>query len=201
MTEESQLNQRDWETICAAANEQARRAVASGRYPSLPAAPDPLAGSVIQEMAARLRNAGLWDHSLGDGLIALKARLTLLENLCRYEGFAYDRIPRPLQSWEDCRRLAVVLTASRSYTFTELPAPINACLNLAVALYRWEQEGEQIPSDIRGMDQGGIGVEWSKPARYVLFYGSGTHEAGGKQPARSTPGKATEAELFPAEEG
>ena len=95
--------------------------------------------TVVDEMARRLRNAGLWDNNLGDGLAMLKAKLESLERFGRYEGWDYDKIRRPLASWEQCRQLLAVISASRFTTFSDIPAPVSACLNLAVFLYRWEK--------------------------------------------------------------
>jgi hypothetical protein len=134
-----------------------------------------LDGTVVDEMARRLRNAGLWDNNLGDGLAMLSAKLEAQERFWRYEGWDYDKIRRPLASWEQCRQLLAVISASRFQTFTDIPAPVEACLDLAVLLAGWEVSGMPVPSDIRGMAHGAIAVEWSKPACSVILDGAGVH--------------------------
>lgn len=134
-----------------------------------------LDGTVVDEMARRLRNAGLWDNNLGDGLAMLKSRLESLERFGKYEGWDYAAIRRPLADWATCRKLLAVISASRFQTFTDIPAPVEACLTLAVLLDRWERNGVPVPSDLRGMAHGAICVEWSKPARSLIIDGCGVH--------------------------
>lgn len=131
--------------------------------------------SVIDEMARRLRNAGLWDNQLGDGLAMLAARIETLERFGRFEGWNYREIRRPLADWAACRKLLAVIAARRWRTFTDIPAPVEACLTLAVLLDRWEREGVKVPSDIRGMMHGAIAVEWEKPPQYLILDGQGIH--------------------------
>lgn len=136
-----------------------------------------LDGTVVDEMARRLRNAGLWDNNLGDGLAMLATRLESLERFGRYEGWDYGQIRRPLADWAACRKLLAVISASRFQTFTDIPAPVEACLTLAVLLEKW-QFGDipvPVPSDIRGMAHGAIVVEWSKPACSMIIDGCGVH--------------------------
>ena len=118
--------------------------------------------SVLDEMASRLRAADCWDNNLGDGCRVLKEQIAMLERLTKYERWNVDAIKRPLQTWEQCRKLLLVITSSRTVTFSDIPAPINCCLQLAVLLYQWEQARRPCPADIRGMMHGAICVEWEK---------------------------------------
>jgi len=126
-------------------------------------------GTVVEEMARRLRAADLWDNNLSDGLAFLSRKMQVLEELSRYKGFAFEQIKRPLESYADARKLLVVIASSRTFTFTEQPATIPDCLGLAVLLYQWEQAGHPCPADIRVMFTGTIALEWSKPACSVLL--------------------------------
>lgn len=129
--------------------------------------------SILNEMAGRLRNVGLWDNNLADGINLLERQISLLERHISYEGFNYEKIRRPLKSWEDCRRVLLCISQSRFSTFSDIAAPVECCLNLAVCLYKWEKQNIKIPTDIRGIMYGGISVEWSKPAQYVIFHRGG----------------------------
>jgi hypothetical protein len=128
--------------------------------------------SVISEMARRLRNAGLWDNTLGDGVAFLKDRIQLLERFGKFEGFAYDTIKRPLQTWQDCRDLLCVITSQYRTTFTDIPAGVDSCLRLAVLLDRWEKGKARMPTDIRLMLHGSIAIEWSNPAKVEILPGT-----------------------------
>lgn len=157
--------------------------------------------TVIEEMARRLRGAGLWDNRLGDGLAMLAARVEVLERFGRFDGHAYEdgekfkKIDRPLKSWTDARKLLTVVCSFRLFTFTEQPASVADCLLLAVLLDRWERAGVPLPSDVRTMMAGAVAVEWEKPYRVVMVDRGSTL---GDVPA-GKPGKAAEAgpgELF-----
>lgn len=118
--------------------------------------------SVIDEMARRLRSVEAWDNRLGDGVALLKARIETLDRFSRFEGFNYREIRRPLKTWEDARRVLVVIAAQRFRTFTDIPAPVEYCLTCAVLFDRWEKEGRTPPEDVRGMMHGDICVEFAK---------------------------------------
>lgn len=142
--------------------------------------------TVVGEMARRLRNAGLWDNHLADGLALLAARIETLERFGRFEGWNYREIRRPLADWAACRKLLAVIASRRWATFSDIPAPVEACLTLAVLFDKWEREGVKVPSDIRGMMHGAIAVEWEKPAQYLILDGCGIH--GGTPPAAKQSG-------------
>ena len=115
--------------------------------------------SVLDEMARRLRSMGGWDNVLGDGIVLLKSRIDLLERFSRFESFVHEEIKRPLQTWEDCRKLLTRITASRACTFSDVPIPVELCLKVAVLLYQWEKDSKPIPHDIRGSMMGHLFVE------------------------------------------
>ena len=138
--------------------------------------------SVLTEMAGRLRAPGLWDDNLGDGVLLLKQRISSLVRFGKYERWAHDTIRRPLESWHACRKLLAVIAASRWVTFSDIPAPVEDCLTLAVLLDRWERAVVPVPDDIRGMMHGAISVEWRKPAGGIVLM-LGTCHAYGKLPA------------------
>ncbi len=119
--------------------------------------------SVIDEMCLRLRNAGLWDNSLGDSLSYIISQIKKLEEWSQYEITPGAHIRRPLQTWDDCKNVLVALSASRWSSFSDIAAPVEACLTLAVLLYYWKEKGMPVPSDIRGMMHGAICVEWKTP--------------------------------------
>lgn len=127
--------------------------------------------SVLDEMATRMRAAGIWDNRLGDSLQFLLRRIELLEEFSKFEQFEVRTIRRPLDSWKSCRDVLLAITQSRRSTLSEWPAPLTACLNLAVNLALWERDGVPQPTDIRGMSHGGIAVEWKDKS--VIFDGNG----------------------------
>jgi len=125
--------------------------------------------SVLEEVALRLRAAGAWDNRLGDGIACLRERIALLERWARFERVAEGSIRRPLRTWQDCRIVCLAIARHRTSTFADIAAPVEVCLELAIRLYRWEQEVAPIPSDIRCMMHGAIAIEWSKPYRVEVI--------------------------------
>ena len=124
--------------------------------------------SVLEEMALRLRACGGWDNTIADGIAQLKDRIALLERWGRFERHAEDKVRRPLKSWADCRAVLLAITRSRISTFSDIAAPIETCLKLAVWLDRQERNGGSVPSDIRCMMHGAVAVEWEKPYKSII---------------------------------
>lgn len=140
--------------------------VKTPKLPELPAVlPTPSANwvdySILDEMASRLRNAGAWDNAVADGLAMLKDRIRVLEQHSRFERYEEGKVQRPLKSWEDCRKVLAAIAASRWSTFSDIAAPVESVLTVAVLLDRWEREGVPVPSDLRVLMHGAICVEWA----------------------------------------
>lgn len=120
--------------------------------------------SILSEMARRLRSAERWDNAIADKLQFYTKRVDDLEAAVRVpvpsDGAGYREIRRPLASWEDCRRVVAAIAGSR--TSSICGGDVESCLTLAVLLYRWQEKGLQVPSDVRSMDTGAVAVEWDK---------------------------------------
>lgn len=138
--------------------------------------------SVLNEMAARLRACGKWDNKIADSLMFLKRRIRLMEEFHRYEGIAYKEIKRPFESWEDCKRVLVLIGGSKMHTLSEFEVPIHCLLTAANCLLMWENavtwgmrsSEVPLPDDIRALPYGDIVVDWGKQGGVIIGRGGVT---------------------------
>ena len=124
--------------------------------------------SVLDEVALRLRASGGWDNSVADGIAQLKDRVAHLERWTKFTRHAEDKVKRPLRSWADCRKVLLSITQYRTSTFSDIAAPVEVCLKLAVQLAEWERTEATVPTDIRCLIHGAVVVEWSDPYRTLI---------------------------------